>query len=219
MGPPNSTKKRSSLSPEFPPRLSSVVGGVDGWSHCDMRRMEVGRGFGAPLGYANDFQPTSPVRPRRDDSPASYCSIQNNPRNGDLRTGNGRTSMAIYHEESRYHNGWPGENKHEASLSDKGRPEDTYVGPHEYESLVNDTGRPQDNYARLHDHRPTMTNMGGPRDNYAGRNDYRPPLTNMGGSRDNYTGTHDYRTPTRDRGPPRYRQGSPRGHQMANNWM
>ena len=205
MGPPNLTKKRSSVSPESPSKLPSVVGGVDGWSHRDMGRMEPDRGFGAPLRYADDFQPTSPVRPGRDGSPVRYCSIQNNPRNGDRGIGNGLASKSYSngdptprYEKSGYHNGWPGENKYVASLSGRGRPQDRYVGPHEYVPPVSDIGRP--------------------RDNYTGPHDYRPPMTNMGGPRHNYVGPHDYRRPMSDMGPPRYRPGSPGGHQMANNW-
>ena len=225
MGPPNLTKKRSSVSPDSPPKLPSAVGGVDGWSHRDMARLEADRGFGAPLGYADDFQPTSPVRPRRDGSPARYCSIQNNPRNGDREIGNGLAPMPYSngdlpprYEESGYHNGWPGENKYVASLSGRGRPKDRYVGPHEYVPPVSDLGRPRDNYTGPHDYRPPMTNMGGPRDNYAGPHDYRPPMSDMGGPRDNYVGPRGYKSPMSDRGPPRYRPGSPGVHQMANNW-
>ena len=225
MGPPNLTKKRSSVSPDSPPKLPSAVGGVDGWSHRDMGRMEPDRGFGAPLGYADDFQPTSPVRPRRDGSPTRYCSIQNNPRNGDRGIGNGLASMPYSngdlpprYEESGCHNGWPGENKYVASLSGRGRPQDRYVGPHEYVPPVSDIGRPRDNYTGPHDYRPPMTNMGGPRDNYAGPHDYTPPMSDMGRPRDNYVGPRGYRSPMNDRDPPRYRPGSPRGHQMANSW-
>ena len=199
MGPPNLTKKRSSVSPEFPPQLPSVVGGVDGWNHRDMGRMEADRGFGASLGHADDSQPTSQVRTRRDGS------VRNNPRNGYIEIGNGPAPMPYpngdlppRYEESGYHNGWPGENKYVASLNGRGRPRDRYVGPHEYVPPVSDLCRP--------------------RDNYTGPHDYRPPMTNMGGPRDNYTGPHDYRPPMSDRGTPQYRPGSPGGHQMANNW-
>ena len=202
MGPPKIKKKRSAVSPEFPP---SVVGGVHGRSHRDMGRMEADRGFGAPLGYADDLQPTSPVRPRRDSSPVRYCSVQNNPRNVDHGIGNGPAPMPYpkgdlppRYEEWGYQNGWPGENEYEASLRGRGRPQDRYVGPHEYVPPVSDIGRP--------------------RDNYNGPHDYRPPMSDMGGSRDNYVGPREYRRPMSDMGHSRYRPGSPGGHQMANNW-
>ena len=210
MGPPKIKKKLHSVYPMNSPKLPSVVGGVDGWSHRDMGHMEPDRGFGTPLRYANDFQPTSPVRPRRDGSPARYCSVQNNPRNGDCGIGNGLAPMPYQdgelpprYEESGYQEGWPRENKYVASLNGRGRPQDRYVGPHEYVPPVNDIGRPRDNYIGPHDYRPPMTNMGGPRDIYDGPHDYSPPMTNMGGPQDNYDEPRVYRPPMTNMGGPR----------------
>ena len=151
--------------------------------------MEPDRGFGAPLGYADDFQPTGPVRPGRDGSPVRYTSIQNNPRNGDRGSGNGPVPLTYpngdlppRHGESGYHNVWQVHGVAERQMSFTGR----YVRPHEYVPPVSDIGRPRYNNTGPHDYRSLMTNMGGTRDNYTGPHDYRPPMANMGGPQDNY---------------------------------
>ena len=238
MGPPNLTKK-------FPAKSSSAVGGVDGSSHRDMGHMESDRGFGAPLGYADDFQPTSQVRPRRAGSPVRHCSIQNNPRNGHCGTGKGPAPMPYpngdlppRYEESGYYNGWQGENKDVASLSGRGRPQDirgtsrvlaslsdtgrprgNYIGPHDCRPPMTNMGGPRNNHTEPHDYRPPMSDMRGPRDNYDGPHEYRPPMSDMGGPRDNYNGPHDYRPPMTNMGGPRNNHAEPHDYRPPMNDM
>ena len=158
MGPPKITKKRRSVAPLYQPKLPSVMGGVDDWTHTDMKSDRIR--------YPGDFQPTNPVRPHRKGGLVRYCGMSGNSQND---CGIRQYPAAMPHpngdlpQQYEYNNGWPSRSVYVPSLSGSGHPQDRYFGPHMYMPPIPRIGRPGDSYARHHTLGRRMRDRGPPR--------------------------------------------------------